>query len=207
MECGLGMTQTLTQVLGTGVLTGDIRSWKISELNNTGKRSLWIPDRGRDPLNGLHLVCPHMFQGRLQQVGWQRATAGNLLDNRIWMDVGVSRQRIQMITIAMVQFPAHKACGGAGHRHLLPARSDDQEAEGTKGIERFNNPPTGTSSGSCSACCSFRRHLCSASALWLTPTKVSARLASLTEARRWGREEACRRRNVGMNRQMDGFGI
>lgn len=39
------------------------------------------------------------------------------------MNVGVSRQRIQMITIARVQFPAHKACGCAGHHNLLPGRT------------------------------------------------------------------------------------
>lgn len=39
-----------------------------------------------------------------------------------WMFVSAGK-RIQMITIAWVQFPVHKACVCAGHCDLLPART------------------------------------------------------------------------------------
>lgn len=96
-------------------------------------------------------------------------------------------KRIQMITIAWVQFPAHKTCVCAGHRNLLPARTcnhvtlhhkqrEQKAKSGWKkqhvrnGIARstvfhklpycsFNDPHKGTSSGSCSAFCSSDSHL------------------------------------------------
>lgn len=93
-----------------------------------GSENVWSQPKPLIQLTSVHVLMSSILlapclRGCCNR--WPKKTDSKLLWCHItgsgWMFVSAGK-RIQMITIAWVQFPVRKACVCPGHRNLLPAR-------------------------------------------------------------------------------------